>query len=153
MHAMLPQGLTIMNNYSDLKRPIVYYFPGGGGGFGGGYDFLRGFILGVNFENAKNVREVEILRHRTGLLCCQTILSLIEANPRFMQKKTKTKTKTKSKKTKTTTTKKTFCGSLSATKCYPYQARPRNLSAISLARNVACMYASTPMHTAEIWKI
>ena len=52
-----------MNNYRNLKRPIVYYVPevggGGGGGFGGGFDFLRGFILGVNFENAKNVREVE----------------------------------------------------------------------------------------------
>ena len=50
-----------MNNYRDLKRPIVYYVPelGRGGGVGGGFDFLRGFILGVNFENAKNVREVE----------------------------------------------------------------------------------------------
>ena len=53
-----------MNNYRDLKRPIVYYVPelgkgGGGGGVGGGFDFLRGLILGVNFENAKNVREVE----------------------------------------------------------------------------------------------
>ena len=75
----LRQGLMIMNNYRDLKRPIVYYVPegvGGGAEFGGGgYDFLIGFIWGVNFENAKNVREVEILRHRTGLLCrcCQTI--------------------------------------------------------------------------------
>ena len=52
-----------MNNYRDLKRPIVYYVPevgrGGGGWVGGEFDFLRGFILGVNFENAKNVREVE----------------------------------------------------------------------------------------------
>ena len=51
-----------MNNYRDLKRPIVYYVPElgrGGGGIGGGFDFLRGFILGVNFENAKIVREVE----------------------------------------------------------------------------------------------
>ena len=71
----------------------------------------------------------------------------------FHAKEDKNKNKNKNKKTKTTTTKKTFCGSLSATKCYPYQARPRNLSAISLARNVACMYASTLMHTAEIWKI
>ena len=30
---------------------------GGGGDFGGGYNFLRGFIFGgVNFENAQNVR-------------------------------------------------------------------------------------------------
>ena len=52
-----------MNNYRDLKRPIVYYVPElgreGGGGGRRGFDFLRGFILGVNFENAKNVREVE----------------------------------------------------------------------------------------------
>ena len=27
----------------------------------------------------------------------------------------------------------------------------RNLSAISPTRNVVCMYAHTPMHTAEIW--
>ena len=48
---------------------------GVGGGFGG-YNFLTGLILGVNFENAQNVRGVEILRHRAGLLCnsCQTIL-------------------------------------------------------------------------------
>ena len=45
-----------------------------------------------------------------------------------------------------------FGGSFSATKCYPYKARPRNLSAISPTRNVACMYAHTPMHTAEILK-
>ena len=43
---------------------------------GGGYNFLRGLILGVNCENAQNVRGVEILRHRAGLLSksCQTIL-------------------------------------------------------------------------------
>ena len=64
-------------------------------------------------------------------------LDMIEANPRVLQKKTK---------------KIHFGGSLSATKCYPYKARPRNLSAISPASNVACMYAHTPMHTAEIWK-
>ena len=43
-------------------------------------------------------------------------------------------------------------GSLSATKCYPYKAWPRNLSTISTLTNVVCMYAHTPMHTAEIWK-
>ena len=48
-----------MNNYRDLKRPIVYYVPELRKRGGGGFDFLRGFILGVNFENAKNVREVE----------------------------------------------------------------------------------------------
>ena len=49
------------------------------GGFGGGQrgvQFSKRLDLGVNFENAQNVRGVEILRHRTGLLCksCQTIL-------------------------------------------------------------------------------
>ena len=62
---------------------------------------------------------------------------MIEANPRFLQKKT---------------IKIHFGGSLSATKCYPYRARPRNLSGISTTRNVACMYTHTPMYTAEIWK-
>ena len=49
---------------------------------GGGYNFIQRldsfFFLGggVNFENAQNVRGVEILRHRTRLLCksCQSIL-------------------------------------------------------------------------------
>ena len=45
-----------------------------------------------------------------------------------------------------------FGGCLSATKCYPPKAWPRNLSGISPTRNVVCMYAHTPMHTAEIWK-
>ena len=61
---------------------------------------------------------------------------MIEANRGFLGKKTKKYTLV----------------ALSATKCYPYKARPRNLSAISPTRNVACMYAHTPMHTAEIWK-
>ena len=35
----------------------------------GGDHFLRGLDFGgVNFENAQNLRGVEILRHRTGLL-------------------------------------------------------------------------------------
>ena len=42
--------------------------------------------------------------------------------------------------------------SLSATKCYPYKAWPRNLSAISTTRNIACMCAHAPMYTAEIWE-
>ena len=45
-----------------------------------------------------------------------------------------------------------FGSSLSATKCYPYKAWPRNLSAISPTRDLVCMYAHLPMHTAEIWK-
>ena len=49
---------------------------GGGGGGQMGVQFSKRLDLGVNFENAQNVRGVEILRHRTGLLCksCQTIL-------------------------------------------------------------------------------
>ena len=48
----------------------------GGGGGQRGVQFSKRLDLGVNFENAQNVRGVEILRHRTGLLCksCQTIL-------------------------------------------------------------------------------
>ena len=45
-----------------------------------------------------------------------------------------------------------FGGSLSPTKCYLYKVWPRNLSAISTTRNVACVYAHMPMHTAETWK-
>ena len=45
-----------------------------------------------------------------------------------------------------------FGGSSPVTKCYPYKAWPRNISAISPTRNGVCMYAHTPMHTAEIWK-
>ena len=48
----------------------------GGGGGQRGVQFSKRLDLGVNFENAQNVRGVEILRHRTGLLCKsrQTIL-------------------------------------------------------------------------------
>ena len=49
------------------------------GGRGGGVKFCkRHDFKGVNFKNQQNVRGVEILRHRTGLLCksCQTILWL-----------------------------------------------------------------------------
>ena len=45
-----------------------------------------------------------------------------------------------------------YAGYLSTTECYPYKAWPRNLSAISTTRNVACMYAHLPMHTAEMRK-
>ena len=47
------------------------------GGREGGVKFCkRHDFKGVNFKNQQNVRGVEILRHRTGLLCksCQTIL-------------------------------------------------------------------------------
>ena len=59
---------------------------------------------------------------------------MIEANPRFIQKKKKN----------------TLWRLIASNKMLP--AWPRNLSAISPVRNVACMYAHTPMHTAEIWK-
>ena len=41
------------------------------GGLGGGGEY---------FENAQNVRRVEMLRHRAGLLCksCQTVLALFK---------------------------------------------------------------------------
>ena len=48
-----------------------------GRGEGGGVKFCkRHDFKGVNFKNQQNVRGVEILTHRTGLLCksCQTIL-------------------------------------------------------------------------------
>ena len=84
------------------------------------------------------MKGVEILRRRTGLLCksCQTILLLKQIHVSFRSRQ-----------------KIRFGDSLSATKCYPYEAWPRNLAAISPTRNVVCMYAHTPMHTAEIWKI
>ena len=118
-----------------FQGPIVYYVPEGGGRvqFSKWLDFW-----GVNFENAQNVRGVEILRRMTGLPCksCQNYI-MIEANPRFLRKQAK---------------KIRFVGSLSETKCYPYKAWPRNLSAISpTGMQLVCMYAHTPMHTAEIW--
>ena len=65
------------------KGPIVYSTQRGGGGgeeeeFGGGYNFLRGLILGGgNFENAQNVREVKIRKS------CQTILWLKQIHVSF----------------------------------------------------------------------
>ena len=38
------------------KGLYVYYVPGVGGGFWRGCNFLRGLILGVNFEKEQNVR-------------------------------------------------------------------------------------------------
>ena len=64
--------------------------------------------------------------------------TMIEANPRFLQKQTKK-----------------FASAVlcQQQKCYPYKAWTRNLSAISTTKKVACMYAHMPMHTAEIWTI
>ena len=57
------------------KGPIVYYVLRwrGGGQFSKSLDFQFG---GANFENAQNVRGVEILRYGAGLLrkSCQTII-------------------------------------------------------------------------------
>ena len=91
------------------------------------------FSKRLDFENAPNVRGggVEILRHRTGLLCksCQTILGLKQIHVSFKRRQKKMR----------------FGGSLSATKRYAYKARPRNLSAISPTRNVTyMMYTHTP---------
>ena len=109
--------------------------PGGRVQFFKRLDFFWGG--GGNFENAQNVRGVEILSHRTGRLCksCQTILWLKQIYVSFKSRQ-----------------KIRFGGSLSATKCYPYKAWPRNLSAISPTRDLVCMYAHLPMHTAELWK-
>ena len=89
----------------------------------------RLFWGGVNFENAQYVREVGKLRHRTGLPCqsCQTILWLKQIQVSFKSRQKKIR----------------FDGCLSASKCYPYKAWRRNLSAISPTRNVAFMYART----------
>ena len=61
--------------------------------------------------------------NRTGLLC-----KTGQTNPCFLQKQIRQKIH--------------FDGSLSATECYPYKP----------CLVCACMYAHTPMHTAEIWK-
>ena len=55
------------------------------GGRGGGYNFRRGLILGVNFENPQNVKGVEISRHGTVIpcKCCQTILWLKQIHVSF----------------------------------------------------------------------
>ena len=103
-------------------------------------NFLGGLILGGQFWKCTKCEGggggVEILRHKAGLLCkrCQTILWLKQIHVSKVDKKI------------------CFGGSLSTTKCYPYKVWPRNLSAISTTRNVACVYAHMPMHTAETWK-
>ena len=91
----------------------------------------------VQFWKCTKCEGVEVLRHRTGLLCksCQTILWLRQIHVSFKSRQ-----------------KIRFGGFLSATKCYPYKAWTRNLSAISPTRNVVCMCAHTPMHKADIWK-
>ena len=103
----------------------------GGGGIGRGRDnFLRGLILRGQFWECTKCEGVEILRHGAGLLWLkETHFSLKLSRQKIC-----------------------FGGSLSTTKCYLYKAWPRNLSAISTTRNVACIYAHMPMHTAEIWK-
>ena len=91
VHLKKTLRLTKLWHFQQCKRPFVFTSQGVGEGVWKGYNFLRGLILGVNFENAQNVRGVKILRHRAGLLCksCQTILWYIEANPHFLQKKEK----------------------------------------------------------------
>ena len=85
---------------------------GGGGDFGGGYNFLRGFIFGgVNFENAQNVRGWKYWDR--GLAFYVKVVKLYydwskSTFPSKVDKKIR------------------FGGSLSETKCYPYKAWPRN---------------------------
>ena len=110
---------------------------GEGGGLKGGYNFLRG--LGGQFRKCTN---------------CEGGRNIKTQNRPSMEKVVKlyyywSKSTFPSKVGK----KIRFGDSLSATKCYPCEAWPRNLAAISPTRNVVCMYAHTPMHTAEIWKI
>ena len=68
------------------RGPIVYYVANKGGG-----GTIIGLILGVNFENAQNVSAVEILTHRTGILCksCQTyiIIEQFHVSLKIRQKK------------------------------------------------------------------
>ena len=73
---------------------------------GGGVQFSKRLDFGGSiFKKAQNVRGVEILRHRTGLLCkrCQTILRLKQIHVSFKRRQKKIH----------------FGGSFSSTKCYP----------------------------------
>ena len=71
-----------------IKGLIIYYVRGGGGqrgggvcgGFGGGLQFSKRPDFGGSIlKMQENVRGVEILRHRTGLLCksCQSIFMFL----------------------------------------------------------------------------
>ena len=73
-----------------IKGLIVYYAPGGGGGgarggggfggVGGGLKISKRLDFGRSIlKMQENVRGVEILRHRTGLLCksCQSIFMFL----------------------------------------------------------------------------
>ena len=75
--------------------PNVYYCPGRRGfrrRGGGGVQFSKRLDFGGSiFKKAQNVRGVEILRHRTGLLCkrCQTILRLKQIHVSFKRRQKK----------------------------------------------------------------
>ena len=61
-----------------IKGLIVYYVVCGG--FGGGLQFSKRLDFGGSIlKMQENVRGVEILRHRTGLLCksCQSIFMFL----------------------------------------------------------------------------
>ena len=70
-----------------IKGLIVYYVRGGGqrgggvcGGFGEGLQFSKRLDFGGSIlKMQENVRGVETLRHRTGLLCksCQSIFMFL----------------------------------------------------------------------------
>ena len=75
---------------------------------GGGVQFSKRLDFGGSiFKKAQNVRGVEILRHRTGLLCkrCQTVLRLKQIHVSFKRRQKKKKIH--------------FGGFFSSTKCYP----------------------------------
>ena len=105
---------------------------------GGGYNFLRGLILGVNFENAQNVRGVKILRHRTGILqkSWQTILWLKQTHVFLKSRQTNS-----------------FRRFFVSNKMLPQNLAQEPISYFdSTTRNEAYMYAHTPIHSAENWK-
>ena len=105
--------------------------PGRGAGFRRGVQFSKRLNFEGKFGKCTECEGVEILRHRTGFLykSCQTVLRLKQIPVPSKEDK-----------------KMHFGGSLSPTKCYPYKAGPRNLSAISPTRNVTYMYALNFSH-------
>ena len=66
----LKSGRVFCNLGTDrLLRPR---WGGGAGGGWGGTIFEKGYrqFWGISFENVQSVREVEILRHRIDIICC-----------------------------------------------------------------------------------
>ena len=49
------------SSMTKVKGPIVHYFPGGGGGFGGGYNFKSSPFLRGKFFTGKKHKGGQIL--------------------------------------------------------------------------------------------